>query len=63
MCTLPQGFFYLVLGKLHAADLVQYLPFPVVAGAMGVTGVSIVQGALLISTGMQARHRWCTGTL
>ena len=50
-----QGFLYFVLGKLNAAELVQYLPFPVVAGAMGVTGYSIIRGSLLITTGMQVR--------
>ena len=32
---------------------VQYLPYPVVAGFLGVTGLSIMKGALTITTGTE----------
>ncbi|KAL1504372.1 hypothetical protein AB1Y20_010778 [Prymnesium parvum] len=51
--TVTQGVCAFLLGKFRAADLVQYLPFPVVAGAMGVAGYSVLQGAFVIATGVQ----------
>ena len=49
MCTLLQGGCYLALGRLRASELVQYVPYPVVCGLLGVTGLGLCFGALGIA--------------
>jgi SulP family sulfate permease len=49
VCTLLQGGCYLFLGRLRASELVQYVPYPVVCGLLGVTGLGICCGALGIA--------------
>lgn len=49
VCTLLQASCYLVLGRLRASELVQYVPYPVVCGVLGVTGLGICCGALGIA--------------
>ena len=51
-CTAVQGLLYLALGRLRAAEMVQYLPFSVVAGCFAVTGCYIIKGALTVTTGI-----------
>ena len=46
VCGIMQGVFYLSLGAMRGSELVQYLPYPVVCGLLGSTGLNI----------MQARH-------
>ena len=52
VCTAIQGLLYLALGRLRAAEMVQYLPFSVVAGCFAVTGCYIIKGALTVTTGI-----------
>ena len=47
--TMLQGSCYLALGHMRASELVQYLPYPVVCGLLGVTGLGICSEALGIS--------------
>lgn len=49
--TILMGFVYLLVGHYRAADLVQYLPFPIIAGFLGMVGASIVRGGLVVALG------------
>jgi len=40
------GLFFLVLGVLHAGNLIRYIPYPVVGGFLAGSGWLLVQGAL-----------------
>ena len=52
LCTAVQGALYLVLGRMKAAEMVQYLPHPVTAGVLALTGCTIIRSALAVITGM-----------
>ena len=46
VCAVVQGALYLALGRMRAAEMVQYLPHPVVAGLLALTGCCVIRGAL-----------------
>lgn len=52
LCTVVQGVLYLALGRMKAAEMVQYLPHPVTAGVLASTGCAIVRSALAVTTGI-----------
>ena len=52
LCTVVQGILYLALGRMRAAEMVQYWPHPVTAGVLASTGCAIVRGALAVTTGI-----------
>ena len=52
LCTVVQGILYLALGRMKAAEMVQYLPHPVTAGVLASTGCAIVRSALAVTTGI-----------
>ena len=52
LCTVVQGLLYLTLGRVKAAELVQYLPHPVTAGVLAMTGCTIIRSALAVTTGI-----------
>ena len=41
VCTLLQAGCYYALGRMRASELLRYLPYPVVCGLLGLTGLSI----------------------
>ena len=52
VCAVVQGALYLALGRMRAAEMVQYLPHPVVAGLLALTGCCVIRGALAVITGV-----------
>ena len=48
--TLLQGVCYLTLGSLRASELVQYLPYPVVCGLLGVTALGICHAGIGVAS-------------
>ena len=53
--TLLQGVCYLTLGSLRASELVQYLPYPVVCGLLGVTALGICHAGIGVA-GLHVLH-------
>jgi SulP family sulfate permease len=51
LMTMLMGCVYVLVGYYRAADLVQYLPFPIIAGFLGMVGASIVRGGLVVALG------------
>ena len=45
VCTLLQSGCYVFLGRLRASEVVQFVPYPVVCGLLGVTGIGICRAA------------------
>ena len=53
--TVAQGAIYLALGQLRASELVQYLPYPVVCGCLGVTALFEWTRFVVWVTALEAR--------
>ena len=54
--TLVSSLLYLLIGAARAADMVQYVPFPVVAGFLGMVGSSILRSAFVVNAGRPMSH-------
>jgi len=46
LTSILTGLFFLILGVLHAGNLIRYIPYPVVGGFLAGSGWLLVQGAL-----------------
>lgn len=52
LASFSQGAVYLITGYIHAAELVLFLPYPVLAGLLAVVGGMATTAAVSVSTGV-----------
>ena len=50
--TIITGLFFLLLGYFKLSNLVRFLPFPVIGGFLGGTGLLMIKGAFSVMAGM-----------
>jgi SulP family sulfate permease len=55
--TIASGLVLLLLGSARLGRLVRFIPFPIIAGFMGVTGVLLLLGAIRFGTGVSLTLR------
>ena len=51
--TLVSGGFFWALGHFRCGDLIRYVPFPVIGGVIVVMGWLLVEGGVVVITGLE----------
>ena len=55
LSSLLTGLFFLAVGGLRVANLIRYIPYPVIGGFLAGTGWLLVQGSMQVMVGLQVR--------